>query len=60
MVAALCGTALAQGATPRPKVSQRPDIILVTIDTLRADHVGCYGYRPAQTPVLDRLLKSPN
>ena len=33
----------------------RPDVILVTIDTLRADHVGCYGYAAAQTPMLDRL-----
>jgi arylsulfatase A-like enzyme/Tfp pilus assembly protein PilF len=55
ILAALCGTALAQGIPPRSKVPQRPDVILVTIDTLRADHVGCYGYRQAQTPVLDRL-----
>jgi arylsulfatase A-like enzyme/Tfp pilus assembly protein PilF len=31
------------------------DIILVTIDTLRADHLGCYGDAQAATPVLDRL-----
>ena len=30
-------------------------IVLVTIDTLRADHVGCYGYARAHTPTLDRL-----
>ena len=33
----------------------KPDVILVTIDTLRADHVGCYGYKAIQTPALDRL-----
>jgi len=33
----------------------RPNILLVTIDTLRADHVGCYGYRRATTPTIDRL-----
>jgi arylsulfatase A-like enzyme len=30
-------------------------IILVSIDTLRADHVGCYGYGKATTPALDAL-----
>src|SRR5579864_1758994 len=34
---------------------QRPDIFLITIDTLRADHVQCYGYRRVQTPALNRL-----
>lgn len=32
-----------------------PDILLVTIDTLRADRVGAYGYAPARTPALDAL-----
>ena len=30
-------------------------IVLVTVDTLRADHVGCYGYPKPVTPFLDRL-----
>ena len=33
----------------------RPNILLVTIDTLRADRVGAYGYAAARTPTLDRL-----
>jgi choline-sulfatase len=33
----------------------RPNVLLVTIDTLRADHVGSYGGRDADTPVLDAL-----
>ncbi len=33
----------------------RPNVLLVTIDTLRADHVGAYGYGGASTPVLDAL-----
>ena len=33
----------------------RPDIVVITIDTLRADHLGCYGFEPAQTPHIDRL-----
>lgn len=34
-----------------------PDVFLVTIDTLRADHVHCYGYDRIQTPALDALAK---
>jgi len=41
-------------APPQGSVS-KPSILLVTIDTLRADRVGCYGYRLAETPHLDRL-----
>ncbi len=32
-----------------------PDVYLITIDTLRADHVGCYGYNQVETPALDAL-----
>lgn len=35
--------------------SARPDVFLVTIDTLRADHVHCYGYDRIKTPALDDL-----
>ncbi|MCK6448185.1 MAG: sulfatase-like hydrolase/transferase [Planctomycetes bacterium] len=34
---------------------ERWNVLLVTIDTLRADHVGAYGYPLATTPNLDRL-----
>lgn len=34
-----------------------PDIILITIDTLRADHVGAYGNRTIWTPTLDDLAE---
>jgi arylsulfatase len=32
-------------------------VVLITIDTLRADHLGCYGYAEAYTPLLDRLAR---
>lgn len=32
-------------------------VILISLDTLRADHVGLYGYPAAQTPALDALAK---
>jgi arylsulfatase len=35
--------------------SDPPRIVLVTIDTLRADHLGSYGYRRPTSPFLDRL-----
>src|ERR1700735_1200399 len=37
--------------------ASRPDVFLITIDTLRADHVRCYGYESIQTPALDGLAK---
>jgi len=36
----------------------KPSVVIVTIDTLRADHLGCYGYRAGQTPNLDNLARS--
>jgi arylsulfatase A-like enzyme/Flp pilus assembly protein TadD len=34
-----------------------PNVVLVTIDTLRADHVGAYGYSAGDTATLDRLAR---
>jgi arylsulfatase A-like enzyme len=33
----------------------RPNVILISIDTLRADHLGCYGYERPTSPVIDSL-----
>jgi choline-sulfatase len=54
-----CSLAAATGlasehATQRPS---QPDVFLITIDTLRADRVHCYGYEHIQTPALDSLAK---
>ncbi|MCD6451953.1 MAG: sulfatase-like hydrolase/transferase [Acidobacteria bacterium] len=40
--------------TPPP----RYNLILITIDTLRADHLGCYGYQKIKTPNIDKLASS--
>jgi arylsulfatase A-like enzyme len=34
---------------------RRPDILLISLDTLRADHLGSYGYPRDTSPFLDRL-----
>jgi arylsulfatase len=35
----------------------KPNIILITIDALRPDHLGCYGYQRNTSPNIDRLAK---
>src|SRR5256714_4660730 len=49
-IAATAGWLFWRRAAPR-----RPNIVLITIDTLRADHVGAYGAGPGLTPTLDGL-----
>jgi arylsulfatase A-like enzyme len=48
--------ALAVASCTRP-AEPRPDILLVTIDTLRADHTSVYGYPVDTTPNLARLAE---
>jgi arylsulfatase A-like enzyme/Flp pilus assembly protein TadD len=50
-------TAAGFGAVPAQKKPSPPDVFLITIDTLRADHVRCYGDEGIQTPALDGLAK---
>ncbi len=38
-------------ATGKPQ----PNVVFITIDTLRADHLGCYGYKQIKTPNIDAL-----
>ena len=46
----------ATAATANGPQAKRPtNVILITIDTVRADHLGCYGYKNIQTPILDSL-----
>src|SRR5437762_10390757 len=41
--------------TFRPARPLHPNLLLVTIDTLRADHVGAYGATTGATPTIDAL-----
>ena len=34
------------------------NVVLITIDTLRPDHLACYGYASIETPYIDRLAES--
>lgn len=34
------------------------NLLFISVDTLRADHVGCYGYAAAETPAIDSLARS--
>lgn len=36
---------------------ERPNIILITIDSLRPDHMSCYGYEKKTTPYIDTIAK---
>lgn len=52
-------------AMPAPRQSQAeppaqrfPNVLVLSVDTLRADHVSAYGYRRPTTPNVDRLLAS--
>ncbi|MHC4944329.1 MAG: sulfatase-like hydrolase/transferase [Planctomycetota bacterium] len=35
----------------------KPNVLLITLDTTRADHIGCYGRKPGLTPAIDGLAK---
>src|SRR5262245_6279617 len=48
------GLGCAPDCTP-PAAETRPNVVLLTIDTLRADHLGAYGSATVRTPHLDRL-----
>jgi len=45
----------AKAATTARPASQRMNVLLITIDTLRADHLGTYGYRRKTSPHIDAL-----
>src|SRR5262245_43352058 len=52
----LLATLLASGCEPsKPPRTGPPNVVLISVDTLRADHLGSYGYRLARSPNLDRL-----
>ncbi len=51
--AALCALLLSSVSA----LATPPSVLLITVDTLRADHLGCYGYSRIETPALDGLAR---
>ena len=53
------GMSTACRRAPEPDTAKAPasppNVLLITVDTLRADRLGCYGYEHAHTPHTDRL-----
>jgi arylsulfatase len=43
------------GQTAREAAPERPNVVLLGMDTLRADALGAWGRRPSLTPAMDRL-----
>jgi arylsulfatase A-like enzyme len=54
LVTVVFPSGLMAAAPPRRAAS---NVILITIDTVRADHLGCYGSTDAKTPTLDALAR---
>jgi arylsulfatase A-like enzyme len=58
MVGAVRGFAIPHAANDenaRAPATGAPNVLIVLIDTLRADHLGCYGYGRPTSPAIDRL-----
>lgn len=54
---ALFSSLVLTAATPAELDSNR-SLLLITLDTMRADRLGCYGYAAAATPTIDRLART--
>jgi arylsulfatase A-like enzyme len=64
LFALLLGLAQACGETPSPApetpsadASPPPNVLVFLVDTLRADHLGCYGYEKDTSPNIDAFAK---
>src|SRR4051794_15218313 len=49
IVAAACGR--------KARVDDRPPVIIISVDTLRSDHLPVYGYRGVETPAIDAFSR---
>jgi arylsulfatase A-like enzyme/Flp pilus assembly protein TadD len=54
---ALCAALAVAACSGSKTPDARPNVLLITLDTVRADRLGCYGYARARTPNLDALAK---
>jgi hypothetical protein len=65
IVLGACGAFVALATRPEPSrpgsdatPTEGDDVLLVTLDTTRADHLSCYGYPRGTTPAIDRLART--
>ncbi len=52
-VSCLAALTFLAGCGPAPDPVDRPNVILITLDTLRADHLGLYGYPQVSMPTVE-------
>ena len=55
MLTSICGCAERPASAPLPRVPT--NVLIITIDTLRADRLGIYGATNVETPNMDRLAR---
>jgi arylsulfatase A-like enzyme len=53
----LSAAPLLHGCAGRRFDARRPDVVLIVVDTLRADHLGAYGYGRDTSPAIDALAR---
>jgi arylsulfatase A-like enzyme len=60
LVAVLCATLAGSscGARDAAEAARPRNLLWISLDTLRADRLGCYGYERATSPALDALAKT--
>lgn len=46
------------GCFRRKELTGSPNVLLISIDTLRKDHLGCYGYSRPTSPNIDQLANA--
>ncbi len=55
LLSAGCSRSTEPARSVQPTPTNLPNIVIVTIDTLRADHLSCYGYGRPTTPFIDEI-----
>ena len=55
VLASVTGCGLDRPALRRADAGNKPNVLLITLDTTRADRLGLYGYEPSRSPSLDQL-----
>lgn len=61
MALLICGALFAVaicGACARNEPASPPNVVIVTLDTVRPDHLGCYGYSRPTSPKIDAFAKT--